>query len=260
MSRTDNAHKRKLVMKQYNTVDTHSYLYIHLIPEVGAETLEIVLPKGTLVQNVGTYCLKEIRRLNDSDFREFQDFFLTKDEERLIAIGNPLEKVEDVLAEGETIYIGYGFNKGIWYKIETLTEEVKAFYEAVVNGRENEVAPPKTERECYYCKKSTDNLERVQIGLRDSRICKDCMSLPIHKCIKCFRHRARITRGFYMYEGSRVLRALCEDNCFLDPKRRCSYCTIPMEHIRQCGRCQKITYCSINCQKKDWPEHRINCS
>lgn len=32
------------------------------------------------------------------------------------------------------------------------------------------------------------------------------------------------------------------------------------EHLQMCSRCQKIRYCSVDCQKKDWLEHKKICS
>jgi serine/threonine protein kinase len=28
---------------------------------------------------------------------------------------------------------------------------------------------------------------------------------------------------------------------------------------KRCGKCQKIYYCHQECQKEDWPEHRVSC-
>jgi hypothetical protein len=28
---------------------------------------------------------------------------------------------------------------------------------------------------------------------------------------------------------------------------------------KNCSKCKKISYCSIACQRKDWPEHKLVC-
>jgi hypothetical protein len=33
----------------------------------------------------------------------------------------------------------------------------------------------------------------------------------------------------------------------------------PGVKLRYCGRCEKITYCSTQCAKADWAEHKVVC-
>ncbi|CEP00877.1 unnamed protein product (mitochondrion) [Plasmodiophora brassicae] len=39
----------------------------------------------------------------------------------------------------------------------------------------------------------------------------------------------------------------------------CSVCGESMEKKLRCGRCQAISYCSVKCQRADWPHHRQTC-
>ena len=44
------------------------------------------------------------------------------------------------------------------------------------------------------------------------------------------------------------------------PNTRCHGCkTIPDSRLRSCGKCHKAYYCKIECQKKAWRQHRIQC-
>ena len=39
----------------------------------------------------------------------------------------------------------------------------------------------------------------------------------------------------------------------------CNYCGTISEHIQHCSRCKSVHYCNVECQKKDWPNHKSGC-
>ena len=39
---------------------------------------------------------------------------------------------------------------------------------------------------------------------------------------------------------------------------KCSFCS-GTQNLSNCGRCRKVKYCSKDCQKKDWKNHKSNC-
>ncbi|KAH9849548.1 hypothetical protein C2E23DRAFT_870488 [Lenzites betulinus] len=40
---------------------------------------------------------------------------------------------------------------------------------------------------------------------------------------------------------------------------RCTWCGNPSAVLRKCGGCGKTRYCDGECQKKHWPEHKVEC-
>ncbi len=34
----------------------------------------------------------------------------------------------------------------------------------------------------------------------------------------------------------------------------------PREQLKRCGKCQQVAYCSRECQRRDWPRHKIDCA
>lgn len=42
-------------------------------------------------------------------------------------------------------------------------------------------------------------------------------------------------------------------------ERKCAACQKENENSMICSRCKKVRYCGVECQKKDWPEHKRVC-
>ena len=42
-------------------------------------------------------------------------------------------------------------------------------------------------------------------------------------------------------------------------KQKCMKCGLEGESVRRCSRCKKISYCSPECQRADWKQHKKNC-
>lgn len=40
----------------------------------------------------------------------------------------------------------------------------------------------------------------------------------------------------------------------------CDYCFTRKEGLSKCGRCKQAFYCNVDCQKSDWPMHKLECS
>ena len=44
-----------------------------------------------------------------------------------------------------------------------------------------------------------------------------------------------------------------------DCKTRCGYCSRGWVVLKSCSGCLDVSYCSTECQKKDWKEHKTKC-
>lgn len=42
--------------------------------------------------------------------------------------------------------------------------------------------------------------------------------------------------------------------------RICNFCGKKEPHMPTCSRCRTMLYCSKECQKKDWPSHKLTCN
>jgi hypothetical protein len=41
---------------------------------------------------------------------------------------------------------------------------------------------------------------------------------------------------------------------------RCATCDRPLRKEKTCGRCRSVSYCSRECQRGDWAQHKATCT
>lgn len=100
-----------------------------------------------------------------------------------------------------------------------------------------------------------------------------CVDTP---CEDCDKRRACVYCGnpgdrFYhaVLKGKEtIIMCHCSQECwsitFKALKKRklkftCSYCHKVITNLLRCGKCRVIHYCSRECQKADWKEHKAVC-
>ena len=44
------------------------------------------------------------------------------------------------------------------------------------------------------------------------------------------------------------------------PNLKCSNCNKIKLQLKCCSKCRNVSYCSVECQRLDWPQHKYNCS
>lgn len=44
----------------------------------------------------------------------------------------------------------------------------------------------------------------------------------------------------------------------IDFQEICAVCC-KLDNTKRCGRCKQVKYCSMDCQKEDWPSHKLIC-
>lgn len=45
-----------------------------------------------------------------------------------------------------------------------------------------------------------------------------------------------------------------------EPIKDCKNCGEREKELLKCSRCKKVYYCGADCQRKNWPTHKLTCS
>ena len=46
----------------------------------------------------------------------------------------------------------------------------------------------------------------------------------------------------------------------LPQPKSCNTCQAHKDELLRCTRCKDVYYCNVDCQKQDWPSHKLKCS
>jgi hypothetical protein len=186
------------------------------------------------------------------------EYFYTRDKEGKIAVGKLTESVSDTLKDNEIIFASYYRHKGgIWKK--------SLYINAVKESKD------KSKNICSFC--GGNLFSTVKVALVESfsdsdPYCDKCINnikdLKIFNCATCGRERVGIRRQ-EKHKSFNFLKdyiAVCDAECLSIEHRfkECNCCGLPLMQSKKCGRCQRVRYCSKECQVKDWPVHKTNCA
>lgn len=83
-------------------------------------------------------------------------------------------------------------------------------------------------------------------------------------CVNCYE---RYHRDFVTAVHKPCCSLSCRDhvrdedlrNLNLVVVNRCNHCSSYSRTMPRCGRCKKVYYCNVNCQREDWRSHKMTC-
>lgn len=202
-------------------------------------------PEKTLADLSSLFGTEYVRALTSRGKADNRNggYFFTWDKEGKKSVGKLTTKIGDVLKNLDTIYVSY---------------------QRMLNRQWEDMTYKKTG--CDLCGSHAFGGGKphfIQTYEEYMAYCNVCFSkvkdLRIHECINCGVHgplEAAVDKYlFTMYI------AKCSDSC--EKKeiklKECQTCGLPLMKAKKCGGCGSVMYCSIECQKKDWPEHKLTC-
>ncbi|XP_062857190.1 N-lysine methyltransferase SMYD2-B [Trichomycterus rosablanca] len=70
----------------------------------------------------------------------------------------------------------------------------------------------------------------------------------------------RVTRAYRVGELLFACPAFSHVLSVSERGHTCEHCFARKEGLSKCGKCKKAFYCNVECQKGDWPMHKLECS
>lgn len=98
-----------------------------------------------------------------------------------------------------------------------------------------------------------DLLALESSGLTGNEHTAACARILERENLLKWRHAICVQYDLYRYEKEAELQSVP-----FDSQKICYTCMASI-HLRKCTRCREIRYCSVECQREDWPEHKELC-
>lgn len=238
--------KKHTIRRQYPGVNANIDDYI-VVRVTRAETSKgcnpmnevIAVPKTATIAELGEIYIRYMAKYVQS-FRWVVEVFFTTDFAGKIPIGDDDDTVDTRLQDMHLIYESYRLEKGRWGP--------------------SSMQPYVSRDTCQLCNVSSPNhLIRVASGFTILHVCKRCTEKNVYSCHTCYRPDATASK-FDANICAMVAGCKNKKRCIPSPDRRCHSCSIPLDIVRKCGRCREVIYCSRECQRYDWVDHRDSCT
>lgn len=198
-------------------------------------------------QTLGDIVHLQRRQLNVVETSKLPIVFYTWDSEGEKAVGKLSALVKDVLKDGDIIFqswLRFPFQQ--WEKI---SGKIFLTYcktcQISIKNQDIFILIEYESKTCYCEKCFQEVLKR-----KDLQCCncgeKDCLLIPDQE-----------TGKHNIQEYTAKCRIKCVRRTII--LRECSHCGLPLKKVNYCGRCKRRMYCGTDCQKKDWPTHKVTC-
>lgn len=143
-------------------------------------------------------------------------------------------------------------------------------YSVHAKGLSIEIGTMKTDRSSYYdmlwspmVRDKFDSQKLIEYSQRGPRGFEIVAAmLGCDHCNMTLIGETITVRGFYQFrilsaEEGKAEYASMKD--ILDKFRICNNCAAKNKKLLDCGRCGAMRYCSKECQRAHWPEHKYSC-
>ena len=110
------------------------------------------------------------------------------------------------------------------------------------------------QRKLTICVGNVDSLEETSID-NARKAAQHTIVIPVQLCN---RHSCR-ENVRQMYQTWTAALNSGSTQILVPSKWRCQQCQQSADTIKVCGKCKSARFCSVECQRDNWPEHRKVC-